>query len=263
MPFIQTELSSIWYREVGNGTPLVLIGGLGAAASTWQTVQRRLSREYRVICPDNPGVGQSALPERDFTVDDIAASMAEVLEALQLDNVLIVGHSMGGCIAANLAATHPQLIAGVVLANTLTRPSEDRALHFENLRQKRHELSLEEWYEIFYAHMLTPRRFSNEAYKEAIVSFALQQPQSDESFLRQMHALLAFDGHEYLETLQQSGIPVLLISSEYDTLIPPQRTFAMMQNPAGAVLLRDAGHASYIENYKDFCSAILTFGGTL
>lgn len=260
MPTVQTSVGPLWYLDAGEGRPIVLIGGLGAAAATWQTVQRRLSKRWRVICFDNPGVGQSLLPDRTFSLEDIAQAAAELIAHLDLLDVLVVGHSMGGCIAMALAGLHPGLIAGVVLANTLAVPAEDRALHFETLQQKRRELPLEQWYEMFYEQMLTPWRFANEAYRRAIVSYAMMQPQSDESFTRQMQALLAFDGREHLKALQRAGIPTLLLSSDHDRLIPAERTFSMLKNPAGTVLLRDAGHASYIENYRDFCAAVVAFG---
>ncbi|MCD6181352.1 MAG: alpha/beta hydrolase [Candidatus Cloacimonetes bacterium] len=262
MPHILTALGSLFYMDAGSGPGMVFIGGLSATSTAWQSLQRRFSSSCRVICFDNPGVGKSEQPTRPYTLEQVADAFAEALAALDARDLYVVGHSMGGCIAMTLAAQHPRMVKQLVLANTLAQPRELRENHFEQLRSARLTLSAEEWLTRFYQKMILPTRFANKSYRNALVSFALQNPQSDVSFFAQMDALLAFDGTAYLQAVASQNIPVLLLSSQQDILIPPQRTFALKHvNPSWqTTLIPDAAHASYIENYRGFCNALETFG---
>lgn len=162
---------------------MVFIGGLSATSTAWQSLQRRFSSSCRVICFDNPGVGKSEQPTRPYTLEQVADAFAEALAALDARDLYVVGHSMGGCIAMTLAAQHPRMVKQLVLANTLAQPRELRENHFEQLRSARLTLSAEEWLTRFYQKMILPTRFANKSYRNALVSFALQNPQSDVSFL--------------------------------------------------------------------------------
>jgi pimeloyl-ACP methyl ester carboxylesterase len=120
---------SLRWFEGGDGPPILLLHGLGGAASNWTLVAPELVRLGRVVVPDLPGHGgSSALPAPPETLDPFADRIAPLLE----EPGLVVGHSLGGVVALRLASRWPERVRGLLLAgsagiSSATRRSE-RAL---------------------------------------------------------------------------------------------------------------------------------------
>src|SRR4051794_10570034 len=101
--------------EMGDGPAVVLLHGLGGAASNWTAVAPALAERVRVVVPELPGHGgSSALPAPVATLDAYADRVAGVLDA----PAVVAGHSLGGIVALRLALRHPQLVRGLVLAGS-------------------------------------------------------------------------------------------------------------------------------------------------
>lgn len=95
------------YEEHGEGQPLVLISGLGNDVGAWSRNLPGLARRYRVIVFDNRGSGQTGAPDGPWTIRMMAADTAGLLDALEIDRTHVLGLSMGGYIAQELAARIP------------------------------------------------------------------------------------------------------------------------------------------------------------
>ncbi len=105
--------------------PVVLLHGLTDASTCWPTVLPRYAGDGRaVVALDARGHGGTPLPDEPFTVAALAADAAEALRALDLGPALVVGHSMGGVTAEDLALTAPELVAGLVLEDPAWRTAE-------------------------------------------------------------------------------------------------------------------------------------------
>lgn len=110
--------------EAGAGPAVVLLHGLGGAASNWVSVAPALASSCRVLVPELPGHGgSSALPAPVLTLDPHADRVAALLESPSL----IVGHSLGGVVALRLAVRHPHLVRGIVLAGSAGLSSGTRS----------------------------------------------------------------------------------------------------------------------------------------
>jgi N-formylmaleamate deformylase len=109
----------IHFLEHGEeGPPLVLIPGITSPAITWAFVSERLSAFARVITLDNRGRGlSSGGPDLSYRLADYAEDAAGLIRALGIENPVVLGHSMGGRIAVTLAATHPELVDRLILAD--------------------------------------------------------------------------------------------------------------------------------------------------
>lgn len=105
--------------------PVVLLHGLTDASTCWPTVLPRYAGDSRaVVALDARGHGGTPLPDEPFTVAALAADAAEALRALDLGPALVVGHSMGGVTAEELALTAPELVAGLVVEDPAWRTAE-------------------------------------------------------------------------------------------------------------------------------------------
>ena len=112
------------YIEAGHGEPVVFIHGLISDHRTWTAEMERLSADYRVIAPDLFGHGEISsssdgdLRQADFSLGGHAAAIRDLLDVLGLDRVTVVGHSLGGGIALELAYLFPERIRALALVSS-------------------------------------------------------------------------------------------------------------------------------------------------
>jgi len=113
-----TARSGLSYRRKGRGTPLVLVHGYLGGAAQWQAEIERFADRFDVIAPDLPGyAGSAALPPAD-RIARFGAAVVDLLDELGLGRITLLGHSMGGMIVQEIAATHPERIARLILYGT-------------------------------------------------------------------------------------------------------------------------------------------------
>jgi 3-oxoadipate enol-lactonase len=112
----------LFYEVHGEGSPVVLIPGLGADTRLFFNVVPILAVRHKVIVVDPRGGGQSDKPTGDYSIEQMADDVAALFGALELARADVVGYSMGGKIALQLAADHPELVDHLVLGATAVRP---------------------------------------------------------------------------------------------------------------------------------------------
>lgn len=114
--------------QAGRGKPLVILHP-EFAADLWSPYHDRLSEHFRVVAPDHPGFGRSQRPEWLETIDDVVLHYVELLDALGLERVSMLGTSLGGWIAAAFAVWHPERVDRLVLAAPAGIKVEGAARH--------------------------------------------------------------------------------------------------------------------------------------
>lgn len=105
----------VGYRRAGQGTPVVLLHGLAGSSRTWKDVMPALAERHDVIAPDLLGHGESAKPLGDYSLGAHASGVRDLLEALDVPSATVVGHSLGGGIALQLAYQYPERCDRLVL----------------------------------------------------------------------------------------------------------------------------------------------------
>jgi pimeloyl-ACP methyl ester carboxylesterase len=118
------------HAAFGRGTPVVLLHGLGSRREDWLATARLLASRHRVTLVDLPGHGLSDMPE-PFSLDRATTALDRSLAQLPDGPVVLVGHSLGGLIAASEAIARPERVRGLVLVETALRPQLPEALRAE------------------------------------------------------------------------------------------------------------------------------------
>ena len=110
-----------YYTILGSGDPLLLIPGLGSTSALWDSVARALARSFCVILADNRGVGQSIPKRPPKTLEDFSVDLIELMDHLQIARAHVMGLSLGGMIAYQLAADHSSRVDRLVLVSCTHR----------------------------------------------------------------------------------------------------------------------------------------------
>ena len=117
--------ASTTHHAFGSGAPIVLVHGLGSSGQDWLPTARRLAGRHRVVLVDLPGHGESDMPE-PFSLDRAVAALDKALAGIPGGPPIVVGHSLGGLVAAAHAIDYPEKVRGLVLVETALRPQLPR-----------------------------------------------------------------------------------------------------------------------------------------
>ncbi len=122
MPLAAINGLNLYYEEAGSGPPLLLIAGLSGTTLGWAMLLPALAAHFRVIAFDNRGAGRSSAPPGPYTTRQMAGDAAALLEHLGITRAHVIGLSLGGMIAQELALAHPERVDHLVLYATYARP---------------------------------------------------------------------------------------------------------------------------------------------
>lgn len=258
---MRLEDISLYYEVHGNGRPLLLIAGLGSDSSSWSGVTEELSEHFQVIVFDNRGCGQSDPATEGLAVRDMACDAARLLDFLKVKQAHVIGHSMGGYVAQELAINDPSRVAKLVLESTAAVSSPRNNLLLQDIyHQLSREGISESWVRRWTFWLFSPRFFNDRAGVDAFVENALKYPhaQKPDGFRRQMEAIAAFDARERVRAIE---IRTLALAGKEDILITPEETSALAESICGSEfrLLDGVAHSIHIEDPKLFTDAVLEF----
>jgi pimeloyl-ACP methyl ester carboxylesterase len=105
------------FRIAGSGPVILMLHGVGDNSTTWEPVHAKLAQRFTVIAPDLLGHGESDKPRADYSLAAFANGMRDLLTALEIDRVTVVGHSFGGGVAMQFAYQYPQFVERIVLVS--------------------------------------------------------------------------------------------------------------------------------------------------
>jgi pimeloyl-ACP methyl ester carboxylesterase len=118
MPIVQVDDIAMYYELHGSGEPLVLVSGLGADLTLLAGMTDRLKPHYQVVAFDNRGAGRTDKPDAPYTIGLMAQDTLGLMDALAIDRAHMLGVSMGGRIALELALTRPDRVDKLILIST-------------------------------------------------------------------------------------------------------------------------------------------------
>ena len=126
MPLIAVNGIELYYESRGTGAPLLVLAGLGLDVSEMGTLTGPLAARFRVIAADNRGAGRSANPPGPYSIEQMAADVAGLMDRLELPRAHVLGMSLGGRIAMALALAEPARVNRLVLVATSPRAAGTR-----------------------------------------------------------------------------------------------------------------------------------------
>lgn len=252
---------SFYYEIHGNGTPLMLIAGLASDLQSWQPVLPYLSRTCQVIIPDNRGAGRTRPQDVNICISEMADDFATLIKKLKFRSVDILGHSMGGFIAIDLAVRYPDLVGKLILAGTSSSLSKRNKDLFTNWAQNLEKgADLDFWFRNLFYWIFSERFFKDETALNEAVKLAVDYPypQSDIAFKNQVKAITEYNGTQLLDRIRSR---TLVINGREDRLFPVSTALALARNITGAefVIIDRAAHALYVEQPKTFSELVLDF----
>jgi pimeloyl-ACP methyl ester carboxylesterase len=249
----------IHYIDIGprQGQSVLLLHGLGATGESWGLQFPALqSAGYRAFAPDARGFGRSSYPGRT-SVSDMAADMASLLEGLNALHTHVVGISMGGTIALQLALDYPHLVDKLVLVNTFAQLHPENPgvfLYFLVRFILLHTLGMPTQ-----ARAVARRVFPREDQSEMRRMLYEQILQADpRAYRASMRALARFDVHRRLKEIIT---PTLIITGDQDTTVKPESQRRLAESIPGAahVIVAGAGHAVIADRPAIFNRLLLDF----
>ncbi|HET6564298.1 MAG TPA: alpha/beta fold hydrolase [Xanthomonadales bacterium] len=241
MSFTVNDGARIFWRESGNGPPLLLIMGLGYSSAMWCHVEAGLARHFRVILFDNRGIGKSTAPPGPIRIADLAADATAVLDAAEVDSAFVFGLSMGGFIAQELALGNPRRVRALVLGATNCGGS-----HFIQAKQevrdllvKRADMPAEQSIRAMFPYIYDASTPAGRL--EADLALRLANFPQAGVYLRQLEAISQWQSCDRLSKL---ATPTLILHGENDLLVPSGNAELLQQHIPGSRmnLIPEASH---------------------
>jgi len=249
MPFLQLENEKLYYEVEGeSGSPVLLIMGFGVPGRMWRNQSRFFKKSHRVVWFDNCGVGNTESKRRiPYRTKDLAAHSVEIMNHLGWDNAHVVGVSMGGMIAQELALQWPQRVRSLSLLVTHGGGMKNLIPTFKGVS-------------LFVKGFLGPKKGRAKAMEKLIFppDFVATNPQRErlenalendvamaaptKDRLSQMTVVFSHYTKKRLRRLQ--NIPTLVISAAKDILVRPDECRKLAELIPGAKLVEfpEAGH---------------------
>jgi 3-oxoadipate enol-lactonase len=250
MPSVDASGTELYYERAGEGEPLLLIQGMSATHLAWgRPFRAAIEASFDTIAFDNRGIGRSGEAQLPFEIRDLAGDVAGLLDALELDTAHVVGISMGGMIAQELALAHPERIRTLTIGasycggpeGTLMAPEDLQMLGAAFASGDREQVLRAMW-EI----NLSPGFREDDSRYATFAEMGAALPAPQPVVLQQMRACGAHDTHE---RLAQIDLPTLVIHGDTDRLLgyPNGRQIAALIPGARLETLEGVGHMFWWE----------------
>lgn len=264
MPYIQIPGLRIHYQTAGNGpNTLLLVHGNFASWRWWQPLLERLPADLHALAPDLRGCGDSEKPGSGYTIEQLAKDLAAFADALELSRFHLLGHSLGGAVALQLAIDGDERLQSLMLA--APAPAEglsvsaqhqfDNLISLDNLYRWLPSLELERSFGEQILTRLYPD-VQGGADLHALSEDALRTaPAAAAGFA---HALAHWNVQAELEKIR---VPTLIVGGGHDPLINPdalKRTAAGLPQ-ARLVIWPDTGHNPLLEQPARFRTLLTDF----
>lgn len=255
--------SLLHYTDTGSGMPVILIHGFCESNAFWKDFAGHLSPRFRVIAIDLPGFGESPLKKKDITIEYMADRVHDVVKHLNIDQCVMIGHSLGGYVTLAFAEKYEDKLKGIGLFHsTVFADSPEKRKN----RNKTAEF-VEKHGSAVFAESFVPSLFYEpnlEKFKDTVTwlkTIAASTPA--EGIIAATKAMRDRKGRT--EVLKNIKVPVLFIIGEEDKAVPLDASLEMASFPSKSVkhILADTGHMGMFEKKEETLKIVEDFLGLL
>lgn len=256
MPTATINATTLHYERVGSGSPLLLIHGLGSSGEDWAFQRNEFARGHTLILPDLRGSGRSAKPLGPYSITQFAADLWGLLDALGIAATDVVGFSLGGAVAIEMALMRPQCVRRLVLCNTLVNYRTD---------------TWRKWFEA-YAQVALVRVLGLQRTARLVARRLFPQPDQAPKRQRVVDVVGANDRRSYLATiraligwsalerLHALRAPTLIIAAEHDYTPLAEKRAELRHFPqAQLVVIAGSRHGTPFDAVERFNACVLEF----
>jgi pimeloyl-ACP methyl ester carboxylesterase len=250
--------------------------GLGGDHLFWELNTPAFAERHRTLIFDNRGVGKSDKPPGPYSIRAMADDAAAVLDAAGVGRAHVLGISMGGMIAQELALSHPDKVGALVLACTFARPDRETervasegaaqtgapsplALLREGANVDLSAVDFKQMFKFMMSLVLSPEFIQREKqWLRAMMQRMIESGSTIEHFLAQIGAILKHDASGQLAGLRA---PTLVLTGDADQLVPPRHSDELHQLIPGSTLIKVPGgtHGFNVEQRDVFNRHVLDF----
>jgi 3-oxoadipate enol-lactonase len=221
MPHVAVGGTELHYQRAGSGEPLLLIQGMSGTHLSWgEPFRATLEESFDVVAFDNRGIGLSERISESFTIAEMAADADELLERLEIESAHVVGISMGGMIAQELALAHPERLRSLTLGCTYCGGPGSQLMPRENVEKLgaamasgNRDTAIRASYEI----NLSPNFRSDEGAYAAFREMATKVPAAKQVIELQVQAIF---GHDTSGRIGEIAAPTLIVHGTLDGVLP-------------------------------------------
>lgn len=262
MPYISVNGLTLHYEISGddNLQSILFISGLGGDHRTWNKVINYLEYPYRIITFDNRDACMSGRSNQTYTIKDMADDVAELLHSIGISNTHIVGYSMGGAIAQELAISYPNLVNKLILLSTYTSGDPRGDVIFGSLASIRSKVSAEEFLRLSLPWSLSVDEFEIPGFIEGLIrDSALDEYRQEYSaYERQMKATVSFESRGRLSNISAK---TLMMFGDADILTPMRFALELVEGirSSNLIIFEKSGHGIVLTRAKDIASQIDSF----
>jgi pimeloyl-ACP methyl ester carboxylesterase len=257
---LEANGQTLYYEQHGEGDPLLCVMGLATDSVAWIPQLKAFSARHLTTVFDNRDVGRSTLAESDYEIADMARDTLALADGLGLESFHLLGLSMGGAIAQELALAAPERVRTLTLAVTYARTGAWSRRHGELWTARARDMSREERVDELMLLTMSEDFFEDAGQVEWLRNAILgnPHPQPVEAFARQLEAARRHDASDRLGSL---SMPVHVIGAEHDLLVPVWKSKQLAELIPGAQLtvIPGAPHGANLERREEFNEAVLGF----
>ncbi|GAA0582554.1 alpha/beta fold hydrolase [Actinomadura livida] len=254
----------LYARDVGSGTPLVLLHAFPLSSAMWLAQREGLASRFRVVTPDLRGFGGSVLGDDEPSIDAMADDVARMFRTLGVQRAVVGGLSMGGYVAMALCRRHPDLVLGLVLA--ATRATADAEPVREARLRQAERLERDGATKVLVDEVLPGLIGPTTLQRRALIYGRVRGLVQATPPLAAAWAQRAMAGRrEAFETLRNLRVPALVMIGDEDALATEDEARAMSDALPNAELLviPRAGHLCAVEQPDLFNQAVAEFAAAL